>query len=197
MRTATAIATLVSALALMGCQHVQTVETPPTLKEAYRDAFLLGTAVNQEITSGEDAVSQDILLQQFNGITVENVMKAEEINSSPSVYNFAPADEFVAFGEANGMHIVGHTLVRHNQTRDWVFLDERGEPKTPHAQAEWMRQHIEAVAGHYAGRVHAWDVVYEVIADDGSFRPTTWVYALGDGDVLVTLDLCSAGDDAT
>src|SRR5690554_1890012 len=187
MRTATAIATLVSALALMGCQHVQTVETPSTLKEAYRDACLLGTAVNQEITSGEDALSKEIVLQQFNSITVENVMKAEEINPTPGVYNFAPADEFVAFGEANGMHIVGHTLVWHNQTPDWVFLDERGEPKTPHAQAEWMRQHIEAVAGRYAGRVHAWDVVNEVIADDGSYRPTTWVNAIGDGDELVKL----------
>src|SRR5690625_6746790 len=173
MRTATAIATLVSALALMGCQHVQTVETPPTLKEAYRDAFLLGTAVNQEITSGEDAVSQDILLQQFNGITVEYVMKAEEIHPTPGVYNFPPVDEFLDFGEANGMHIVGHTLVWHNQTRDWVFLDERGEPKTPHAQAEWMRQHNEAVAGRYAGRVHAGDVVNEERADDGSDRPPT------------------------
>lgn len=57
MRTATAIATLVSALLVMGCQHTQTVETPSTLKEAYRDAFLLGTAVNQEITSGKDALS--------------------------------------------------------------------------------------------------------------------------------------------
>ena len=187
MRTATAIATLVSALALMGCQHTQTVETPSTLKEAYRDAFLLGTAVNQEITSGKDALSKEIVLQQFNSITVENVMKAEEINPTPGVYNFAPADEFVAFGEANGMHIVGHTLVWHNQTPDWVFLDERGEPKTPHAQAEWMRQHIEAVAGRYAGRVHAWDVVNEVIADDGSYRPTTWVNAIGDGDELVKL----------
>src|SRR5690625_5883914 len=102
----------------MGCQHVQTVETPPTLKEAYRDAFLLCTAVNQEITSGEDAVSQDILLQQFNGITVENVMKAEEINPTPGVYNFARADDFVAFGEDYGMHIVGQTLVWHKLTGD-------------------------------------------------------------------------------
>jgi len=33
--------------------------------------------------------------------------------------------------------------------------------------------------------VHAWDVVNEVIAEDGSYRPTTWVRGIGDGDELV------------
>src|SRR5690606_25608038 len=41
------------------------------------------------------------------------------------------------------------------------------------------------VAGRYAGRVHAWDVVNEVIDNDGSYRPTTWVKSIGDGDELV------------
>jgi endo-1,4-beta-xylanase len=48
-----------------------------------------------------------------------------------------------------------------------------------------MRRHIEAVAGRYAGRIHAWDVVNEVIDDDGSYRPTTWVRGVGHGDTLV------------
>jgi endo-1,4-beta-xylanase len=33
--------------------------------------------------------------------------------------------------------------------------------------------------------VHAWDVVNEVIDNDGSYRPTTWVNAVGDGDEMV------------
>jgi endo-1,4-beta-xylanase len=33
--------------------------------------------------------------------------------------------------------------------------------------------------------VHAWDVVNEVIDNDGSYRPTTWVNAFGNGDTLV------------
>ena len=40
------------------------------------------------------------------------------------------------------------------------------------AQIERMRSHIEAVAGRYTGRIHAWDVVNEVIDNDGSYRPT-------------------------
>jgi endo-1,4-beta-xylanase len=83
------------------------------------------------------------------------------------------------------MFIIGHTLVWHNQTPAWFFQDKNGKPNTPQAQIERMRQHIKAVAGRYAGRVHAWDVVNEVIDNDGSYRPTTWVKAIGDGDELV------------
>ena len=114
-------------------------------------------------------------------------MKAGPINPQPGVYNFAPADAYVEFGERNDMFIVGHTLVWHNQTPDWFFQDEQGNPNTKEAQVERLRSHIEAVAGRYAGRVHAWDVVNEVIDNDGSYRPTTWVNGIGDGDELVKL----------
>jgi len=101
------------------------------------------------------------------------------------VFNYGPADAFVDFGEKHDTFIIGHTLVWHNQTPEWFFQDEKGNPNTPEAQIERMRSHIEAVAGRYAGRVHAWDVVNEVIADDGSYRPTTWVNSVGDGDLMV------------
>ena len=159
----------------------------PTLKEAYKDAFRIGVAVNEAIVSGRDKASQDIVKRQFNSITVENVMKAGPINPQPGVFNFGPADAFVAFGESNRMFIVGHTLVWHNQTPDWFFKDEQGKPSTREAQIERLRKHIETVAGRYAGRVQAWDVVNEVIAEDGSYRPTTWVNGIGNGDELVKL----------
>jgi endo-1,4-beta-xylanase len=159
--------------------------TATTLKDAYADDFLIGTAVNVAIVSGEDALSQPLVPLHFNTITAENVMKAEVVNPEPGKFNFAPADAFVAYGERHGMFIIGHTLVWHNQTPAWFFVDAAGKPNTREAQIERMRQHIEAVAGRYAGRVHAWDVVNEVIDDDGSYRPTTWVTAVGDGDEMV------------
>jgi endo-1,4-beta-xylanase len=122
-----------------------------------------------------------------NAITAENVMKTEVVNPQPGVYDFAAADAFVEYGERHKMFIVGHTLVWHNQTPAWFFQDEKGQPNTREAQIERMRRHIEAVAGRYAGRVHAWDVVNEVIGEDGNYRPTSWVNAIGDGDELVRL----------
>lgn len=155
------------------------------LKDAYKEAFLIGTAVNDQIVSGEDALSQAIMPLHFNSITAENVMKNEVIHPEPDVFNFGPADAFVEFGEKHGLHMVGHTLVWHNQTPAWFFQDEQGNPNTPEAQIERMRQYIEVVAGRYKGRVHAWDVVNEIIGEDGNYRPTVWVNTLGDGDAVV------------
>lgn len=155
------------------------------LKDVYKDAFLIGTAVTPAITSGADKASQDIVIKHFNTITVENVMKAALINPQPGVFNFGPADDYVAFGEKNKMFIVGHTLVWHNQCPAWFFTNADGKPNTKEQQIERLREHIKTVAGRYAGRVNAWDVVNEVIDNDGSYRPTTWVNAVGNGDTLV------------
>lgn len=156
-----------------------------TLKDVYKDAFLIGVAVNPTITSGKDKESQNIVVKQFNAITPENVMKAALINPQPGVYNWGPADEYVAFGQKHHMFIVGHTLVWHNQVPAWFFTNAEGKPNTKGEQIERLRSHIQAVAGRYAGRVNAWDVVNEVIDNDGSYRKTSWVNAVGNGDTLV------------
>jgi endo-1,4-beta-xylanase len=166
------------------------------LRDAYRESFRFGCAVNAAIVSGTDTASRDIVSRQFNSITAENVMKAEVINPRPDVYNFEPADAFVSFGESNGMFIVGHTLVWHNQTPAWFFQDTNGAPKSREALTEVMRTYIRTVAGRYAGRVQAWDVVNEVIDNDGSYRPTTWVRGVGDGDELVKLAFTFAAEYA-
>lgn len=50
-----------------------------------------------------------------------------------------------------------------------------------------MREHIELIAGRYAGKVQAWDVVNEMVDNDGTYRPIKWVNGIGDGDELVKL----------
>lgn len=155
------------------------------LKDVYKDAFLIGAAVGPSVTSGRDKAAQEIVIKHFNAVTAENVMKAALINPQPGVYNFGPADDYVAFAEKNNMFIVGHTLVWHNQVPAWFFTNAAGKANTKEEQIERLRSHIEAVAGRYAGRVKGWDVVNEVIENDGSYRSTSWVNAFGNGDTLV------------
>lgn len=162
-------------------------EAQLTLKEAYKTAFKMGVAINDAIVSGQDKASQGIVVKQFNTITLENSMKAGLINPQPGVFRYEPADAYVEFGKKNNMFIIGHTLVWHNQTPTWFFQDENGKPKSKEAVAQRLHEHIKTVAGRYTGKVHAWDVVNEVIDDDGSYRPTTWVKGIGDGDELVKL----------
>jgi endo-1,4-beta-xylanase len=172
------------------------VQSMSTLKNVYKDAFLVGSAVNNDIVSGADKLSQDIVINQFNSITAENVMKAALINPEPGIYNYAPADSFIAFGKRHNMFIIGHTLVWHNQVPAWFFTNANGKPNTKEEQIERLRSHIKAVAGRYAGSVQAWDVVNEVIDNDGSYRRTSWVNAVGNGDTLVKYAFKFAGEFA-
>ncbi|MEO6548668.1 MAG: endo-1,4-beta-xylanase [Ferruginibacter sp.] len=176
-------------LCIASCSQTKKIASYPNsdkpLKEAYQNAFLMGVAINDAIVSGSDKASQDIVVKHFNSITLENAMKAALINPKPGVFNFAPADAFVAFGEAHKMFIIGHTLVWHNQVPPWFFTNAAGKPNSKEEQIERLRNHIKTVAGRYAGRVNAWDVVNEVIENDGTYRPTLWVNAFGNGDTLV------------
>lgn len=180
-------ALVIGCLALMGsCAHTPR-GADPTLKSAYAQAFRIGSAINPEIVSGTDSLSQRIVVQQFNTITAENVMKAATLNPRPGVFDYREADAFVALGQRNNMFIVGHTLVWHNSTPAWFLQTADGQTSPRAVVVENLRKYIEAVSTHFKGRVHAWDVVNEVVAEDGSYRPTTWVKAIGNGDSLVKL----------
>ncbi len=108
----------------------------PALKDAYKDHFYVGVAINRTVATGTsvradnvnrnmDQVAKDIavVLEQFNQIVPENDLKWQLIHpqAGPDGYNFGPADAFVDFGVKNNMYLVGHTLVWHGQTPNWVF----------------------------------------------------------------------------
>src|SRR5687767_7265938 len=93
----------------------------PALKDVFKDAFVMGTAVNNAIVTGTDAASQALVLRHFGSVTVENAMKAGPLNPQPGVWNWGQADAFVQFAETHKLFSVGHTLVWHNQTPAWFF----------------------------------------------------------------------------
>ena len=174
------------ALGLAAGATVAAAQRPTTLEDAYKGAFLVGAAVNDDIVTGRDSLAQRIVLRQFNSISPENVLKAESVNPRPGVFNWGPADAYVAFGVKHHLFVHGHTLVWHNQTPAWFWQDSAGRPLPVAAVKQRLHDHIEAVAGRYAGRIQSWDVVNEVIDNDGSYRQLGWVKAVGNGDSLVT-----------
>ncbi|RIK78092.1 MAG: 1,4-beta-xylanase [Planctomycetota bacterium] len=151
-----------------------------SLKSAFADAFRVGAAVGTHHAMGEEPAALELVARHFNSITSENLLKWSEVHPEPSRYDFAAADRYVEFGERHGLFIVGHTLVWHNQTPDWVFRDDAGQPLSRDALLERMREHIATVVGRYKGRIHAWDVVNEAIDDEGNLRDTLWRKLIGD-----------------
>ena len=150
-----------------------------SLKEAYSDSFMVGCAVNPMHTSGQLTKANELILKHFNAISPENCLKPEAVQPRPGEWTFEEADEYVKFGEDNDMWILGHTLVWHNQTPSFYWYNEDGSLKSREDLIETMRAHIETVAGRYAGRIDAWDVVNEIIGEFGEYREKGWVKAFG------------------
>jgi endo-1,4-beta-xylanase len=146
-----------AAALLAMCANVRAAETPITLKDAFQNHFLVGTAVNRAIVTGTstrrspELLSQDIALvkQQFNQLVAENDMKWALIHPQPGPdgYNFGPADALVEFGLSNNMELAGHTLVWHSQTPNWVFAGTNPPP----TQAEAAPTGPGRGSGRYSG----------------------------------------------
>ncbi|MBL9129508.1 MAG: endo-1,4-beta-xylanase [Verrucomicrobiales bacterium] len=214
----------------------------PTLRDAFRDHFPVGTAVNRGMvtdtpsfrrTAEQNRADTALVRAQFNQITAENDMKWQLIHprEGPDGYDFGPADAFVEFGLRHQMQLVGHTLVWHSQTPNWVFAGTNPPPTSPADTAAAavtttnppaasppgpttapggdrrrpgpgfggfgrytgprasreellgrMRDHIRTVVGRYRGRVRAWDVVNEALADGTGtnvFRNSLWFEIIG------------------
>jgi endo-1,4-beta-xylanase len=167
-----------SALAIL--LIVTSCSNPTTLKEAYDEDFLVGSALNRWTYSEKDTISADLVKAHCSTISPENDMKWQIIHPEDGNYNFKPADTFVQFGEDNNQYILAHTLVWHSQTPKWVFYNSLGDTVSREVLLARMKDHIETIMKRYKGRVDAWDVVNEAIADDGSLRENIWYKIIGE-----------------
>jgi endo-1,4-beta-xylanase len=150
-----------------------------TLKDAFKDRFLVGASLNAAQICESNPVETAIIQEQFGSISPENALKWEVIHPLPGQYDFSLADKYVEFGLRNHMFIIGHTLVWHSQTPGWVFLDDQGKLNPREQLLARMRDHIQTVVGRYKGKVNGWDVVNEVVDDDGRLRATPWMRIVG------------------
>jgi endo-1,4-beta-xylanase len=151
-----------------------------SLKDAFKNDFLIGAAINRSQFEGTDQRGVPIIPAQFNSITPENILKWESVHPLPGRYDFTGPDRYVQFGESNHMYIIGHTLIWHYQTPRWVFEDGQGRPATRELLLARMREHILTVVGRYKGRIQGWDVVNEALNDDGTLRNSPWHKIIGD-----------------
>jgi endo-1,4-beta-xylanase len=112
----------------------------------------------------QSAAYQQLFLAQCGIVTPEIHMKWASLSSEPGVYNFSNADKLVTFCAASHLLVRGHTLVWHDALPSWVssrLIEGNGQAL--------MIDHIRKMAGHFAGKLHSWDVVNEVL-DPGSHR---------------------------
>jgi endo-1,4-beta-xylanase len=154
--------------------------TSPAMKDEFKDKFLLGAAVNNEVVNGKDQKAVAIVQQHFNTITAEDEMKWERIHPKLDEYTFKNADRFVEFGQKNNMFIIGHTLIWQSQIPEWAFYDQSKKLIGREAMLARMKDHIYTVVGRYKGKVHGWDVVNEALSDEGPLNKSKWLETIGE-----------------
>ena len=155
-------------------------ESTDSLKHAVADEFLMGVALNVRQSSGMDARATALVKQHFNSIVAENCMKCEELQPEEGKFRFEQADEFVRWGQENGMTIIGHCLIWHSQLPAWFCVDSEGKNVSPEVLKQRMKSHIQTVVSRYRGQVFGWDVVNEALMEDGTYRPSKFYEILGE-----------------
>ena len=132
------------------------------LKDAYKNYFKIGVAVNQR--NVVDPVQTDLIKREFNSVTAENDMKPEPTEPKEGVFDWEGADNIANFCRQNGLKMRGHCLMWHSQIGKWMYEDN----PTKEVFYERMRKHIHAVVNRYKDVVYCWDVVNEAMTDDAN-----------------------------
>jgi endo-1,4-beta-xylanase len=182
---------LLSAL-LTGSAYAQDQNT--SLKDAYSKHFSIGTALSATQIHGKEPGTLELVKQQFNAVTAENVMKWELIEPVEGQFNFAAADAMIEYAEANNIKVIGHVLLWHEQTPAWVFQDAKGQPASKELVLSRLKNHINAVMGRYKGRIQGWDAVNEALNEDGTLRQSNWYKALGEDYIATVFELAHQAD---
>jgi endo-1,4-beta-xylanase len=185
-------ALLIAGLSIPAFKAKKFYDANESLKASFKDYFLIGTALNSSQYSRQNILSENLIKSQFNSITPENVLKWESIHPHPDIYEFAESDKYVKFGEEEGMFIIGHTLIWHQQLPSWVV--SASSPKDSVAVLKRMKDHISTVAGRYKGRIKGWDVVNEALEEDGTLRNSDYLKVLGESYIQKAFEMAAKAD---
>lgn len=169
-------------------------EVPTTMREAFKDKFLIGAALGVKTVDNPDEKVQKVINEQFSAVVPENCMKAEVVQPEEGKFVFDDADRLIALAEKNNQVLTGHCLVWHSQAPQWFFNDSLGNQVDRETMIERMKNHIFAVAGHMKGKVKGWDVVNEAIEDDGTLRNSPFLQIIGPDFIKIAFQFAHEAD---
>lgn len=160
----------------------------PSLKEIYKNYFLIGNIVNPDILGNGDAsqARYEILKHHYNALTYENDMKPEGMWGPGSAYDkpeqrdFTTLDEQIKKMQDDGFKVIGHTLAWHGQSPNWLNLSagNRADGTAVYKPYADARQNLEEFINLIAGRfynhpdgigIYSWDVLNEALRRDSAY----------------------------
>jgi endo-1,4-beta-xylanase len=159
---------VVTALLAVGSGGNRASQEPSLREVASRIGLLVGAAVDPAHL-GETGYA-GTLAREFNMVEPENAMKFRSTEPERGQFDFDSGDQVIAFAEAHQMKVRGHNLLWAIRNPAWLMQGRFSPPEL----REIMHQHIARVAGHYAGKVFAWDVVNEAFDSHGGLSHSIW-----------------------
>lgn len=175
----TAISSLFEQRLLAQSNLVEGIAVDMPLRErAAKSGLIYGAATGWEQLHDSPFAAQ--FAKECGILVPESELKWLAVRPKPDAFNFTGPDWLMQFAISNNMLFRGHTLVWHEALPAWF----QSTVNSSNAEAT-LKKHISTVVGHYAGKMHSWDVVNEVILPwnnqpDG-LRNSPWLKLLGPG----------------
>ncbi len=155
-----------------------TVVEEASLKERAAAKNLIYGSLGRHRTLLSDREFASRFPQECDILVAGNELKWRNLHTSPDYFDFSRGDWLAEFAQRRNMLFRGHTLVWHNALPEW-FKDQVNQQNAEGI----LIDHIEKVAGHYAGKMHSWDVVNEAVhlpdGNSNSLRNSPWLEFLG------------------
>jgi endo-1,4-beta-xylanase len=108
-------------------------------------------------------------------------------------FDFTAADRMASFAKTHNLLLRGHTLVWHESLPRWFE-----KTVTSKNAEQLLTNHIQTVVGHYAGKIHSWDVVNEAVEPrerrSDNLRISPWLKLLGPNYIDLAFRLTAAAD---
>jgi endo-1,4-beta-xylanase len=164
----------------------------PLRQQAAAKGLLYGAAVLKSSLMNDPEFSQ-AFARECAILVPEGALKWDSLRPAPDKFNFTDSDWLLAYARQKGLQMRGHTLVWHHALPKWF-----AGTVTPGNAEKMMVEHIQTVAGRYAGKFHSWDVVNEAIAlqhgHPQGLRQTPWLDLIGPRYIDLAFRTAAAAD---